>query len=145
MSLRNLIALSVQIDEPPAPASETGCVGKAMGDRRDLERTAPGPSGDIFPGRGSGLIVLGILDKCCVDAIRLAPARRRRPGESVAGGNKTNLAGPRGDRPLSQRHQAGRDLGHLRRDDPDSPTRGAVDRHGESASTSQSIGSSGPI
>jgi hypothetical protein len=114
---RNLIAtkrtdLSIDINEPPAPASGTGRIKKVMGDRRAFDRMAPGPSGEILPAGGSCLIALG---RRSVDAICPAPARQRRPSESVGGGNKTNLSGPRGDRPLSKRHEAGRHIGRVDR------------------------------
>lgn len=83
-----------------------------MGDRRPFDRTAPGPSRDILP-RGACLIALGILHGRSVHAIGLAPARRGRPRENVGRGNKTNLAGPGGDRSLSRRHEAGRRVGRL--------------------------------
>ncbi len=124
--------LSVQINEPPAPVSVTGRIGKVLGDRRAFDRTAPGQSGDILPARASRLIALGILDERSVDAIRPARARRRRPSESVSGGNKTNLGGPRGDRSLSQRHEAGRLIGRLRRVDRIHRRREQFNRHGKS-------------
>jgi hypothetical protein len=124
--------LSVQIDKPPAPASGTGRIEKVMGDRRAFDRTAPGPSGDIFPARASRPIALGILHERSVDEIRLTPAGRRRPSESVGGGNKTNLAGPRGDRSLSQRHEAGRHIRRLGRVDRIHRRREQFNGHGKS-------------
>src|SRR5579862_2574457 len=110
-------ASSVYIDEPPAPASGTDRVGKVMGDHRIFNREAPGPSRDVLPVRASRLIALRIVHWRSVDAIRRVPPRRRRPSESVGGGNKTILAGPLGDRSLSQKHQTGRHILHLRRID----------------------------
>jgi hypothetical protein len=100
-----------------------------MGDRRECDRTAPGPSRDILPARASRLIALGILHDGSVDAIRPAPARRRRPSESVGGGYKTNLGGPRGDCSLSQRNEAGRHIGRLRRVDQIHRRREQFNRH----------------
>jgi hypothetical protein len=134
---RNLIAsertdLSIDINEPPAPAGRTGRIKKVMRDRRAFDGMAPAPSGEILPSRASGLIALGILydyDRS-VDAICPVPARRRRPSESVGGGNKTHLAGPRGDRSLSKRHEAGRHIG--RRVDRIHRRREQFYRHGKS-------------
>jgi hypothetical protein len=118
--VRNLIAtkrtdLSIDINEPPAPASRTGRIKKVMGDRRAFDGMAPAPSGEIPPARASCLIALGILYERSVDAIRRAPARRRRPSESVGGGNKAYLTGPRGERFRSKRHEAGRHIGRINR------------------------------
>jgi hypothetical protein len=131
---RNLIAtkrtdLSIDINEPPAPASRTGRIKKVMGDRRAFDRMAPGPSGEIFPARASCLSALRILYGRPVDAICPAPARRRRPSESVGRGNNTNLARPRGDRSLSKRHEAGRHIGRV---DRIHRRREQFDRHGKS-------------
>ena len=87
--------LSVQINESRARAGGTSRIGKVMGNRRAFDRRAPGPSGDILPARAPCLIALGILQGCAVDAIRPAPACRRRPRECVGRGNRTNLPGPR--------------------------------------------------
>ena len=108
--------LSVQINEASVPARETGRIGKVMGDCRAFDRRAPGPSREILPRRVSR-IALGILHRRCVDAIRVAPASRSRPGESRSGGNKSTLADPRGDRSLRRRHEAGRRIGGVRRID----------------------------
>jgi len=107
--------LSVQIEESPSPAGGTGSIGKVLGDRGAFDRADPSPSRDILPARACRLVALGILYRYSVDAIRPALARARRPRESVGGGNKTNLTGSRGNRPLSQRHKTGRHIGHLRR------------------------------
>jgi hypothetical protein len=109
--------LSVQINEMPAPARGTGRIRKVMSDRRFFNRSAPGPPRDVLPARAGSLIARGSLDGRSVDAIRPAPARRRRPSESVRGENKTSLAGPCGDRPLSQRYETGRHLVRLGRID----------------------------
>jgi hypothetical protein len=103
-----------------------------MGDRSTFDRTAPDQSGDILPGRVSSLIVLGVLHGRSVDEIRLAAAGRRRPSENVGGGNKTNLAGLRGDRSLSQGRQAGRQIGRLRRVERIHPRRKQFNGHGKS-------------
>jgi len=118
--VRNRIAikrtdLSIDINEPPAPASWTGRIKKVMGDRRAFDGMAPAPSGEIPPVRASCPITLGTLYERSVDAICPAPARRRRPSESAGGGNKTHLAGPRVYRSLSKRHEAGRHIGRINR------------------------------
>jgi len=119
--------LSVQINETPAPARGTGRVKvkKVMSDRRFFNKSAPGPPRDVLA-RPCRLIARSILHGRSVDAIRPALARRRRPSESVSGENKTTLAGPCGDRPLSQGYETGRYLGRLGRGRLDSPTPGAV-------------------
>jgi len=124
--------LNVEVNEPPAPARETDRIGEVLGDRCSCDGTARGPSGDILPARASGLVALGLLHGRSVDTIRLPPARRRRPGESVSGRNKTNLAGLRCNRPLSQRDEAGRDIRSLRWVDWIHRRREQFDRHGKS-------------
>jgi hypothetical protein len=127
---KNLIALlSVQVNEPPAPASGACRIKKVMGDSRALDRMAPGPSGEILPARASCFIALGILYEHSVDAICPAPRRRRRPSEGVGGGNKTDLARPRGDRSLSERHEASRHIGRV---DRIQRRREQFNRHGKS-------------
>jgi len=108
--------LSVQINGWPLQRSGTGRIRKVMGDRHTFDSTAPSPSGDILPSRVCRLIALGTLHERSVDEnFRLAPARRRRPSESVGGGTRLIWPAPRADRSLSQRHEAGRDIGRLRR------------------------------
>jgi hypothetical protein len=85
-----------------------------MGDGRAFDGMAPGPSGEIPPARASCVISLGILCGRAVEAICGVP-RRRPPSESAGGGNNTSLAGPRGDRSLSKRHEAGRHIGRVDR------------------------------
>src|SRR5579872_6647729 len=106
--------LRVHINEPAGPASGTARVKKVMGARVAFDRMAPGPSREILPARTSCLIARRIFYKRSVDAICPVP-RRRRPSESVGGGNNTNLAGPRGDRSLIKRHEAGRHIGRIDR------------------------------
>lgn len=115
-----------------------------MGDRRAFERRAPSPSRDVLPVRASHLIALGVLHERSVDEIRSAPARRRRPSESV-GGSKTNLAlaRPRGNRSLSQRHEAGRCIGRLRRSTGFTDAGSSLIDMGDQFANSQPIGSSG--
>jgi hypothetical protein len=121
--------LSVQINELPAPASGTDCIKKVMGDRRAFDRMAPGPSGEIPPARASCLIALRIRCGRSVDEICRAPASQRRPSKSAGGGYKTNLAGPRCDRPLSKKHEAGRNIGRV---DRIHRRREQFNRHGKS-------------
>jgi len=124
--------LSVQINELPAPASGTGRIKNVMGDCREFDRMAPSPSGEIMPARGSCLIALGILYGRSVDEIFPSLERRRRPSESVSGGNQANLAAARGDRSLRQRHEAGRHIGRLLRIDRIHRRREQFNRHGKS-------------
>jgi hypothetical protein len=124
--------LSVQINEMPAPARGTGRIRKVMSDRRFFNRSAPGPTRDVLPARAGRLIAGGILHVRSADAIRPALARRRRPSESVSGENKTTLAGPCGDRPLSQGYETGRYLGRLGRVDWIHRRREQFNRHGKS-------------
>jgi hypothetical protein len=98
--------LSVEIDEMSAPASGTGCVGKVMGDGRICDKTVPRPSRDILPARVYRRVALGILHGRSVNELRLAAAHRRRPRISAGGGDKSHLAGPRGDRSRSSEHEA---------------------------------------
>src|SRR5208283_1721717 len=133
--------LGVYIDEPPAPASGTGRIEKVMGDRRAFDRTAPGPSRDILAGQ-TRLIALGVLHGYSVDAVRLVQASRRRPRESVGGGN---LAGLRGERSLSQRHEAGRHIGPLRRVQRIHRGREQFNRHGKSVRRLSIYRQFGPI
>ncbi len=111
-----IIPLSVHIDEEAFPASGSGRIKKVMGDCGEFDRMAPGPSGERLPAGACCRIPLGILYGGCVDVIWAALAgRRRRPSESVGGGNNTNRTGPRGERSRSKRHEAGRHIGRVDR------------------------------
>ena len=116
-----------------------------MGDRGALDRMAPSPSGaKILPGRAARPIALGILYGRSGEAISAALAGRVRPGESRSGWSKTNLVGARGNSSLSERHEAGRHIGRLRRVHR-IRRREQFHRHGKSLCQSSIYRQSGPI
>jgi hypothetical protein len=125
-------ALRIYVNKSPAPASRSGRIEKVMGNRRACDRSAPGQSRDVLASRGRRIAVR-ILHECSVDPIGFVLACRTRPGESVAGGNKTTLAGLAGDRSRSQRHNAGRPIGRPRRVVRTHQRREQFNRHGKSA------------
>jgi len=126
-------SLSVQIDEAASPASGSGRIEEVLGGRCTFDGTGPGRSVDILLVRGCGFVALGILYEGSGDAIRAGGARRRRPGESVGGGDEINLARARGERSRRQRYEAGRHIGCTRLTDWIRRCREQFDRHRKSA------------
>jgi hypothetical protein len=107
----------------------------------DGNRTAPIPSRNIFHGNARRFVTIGFLDGNSVNPIRVTPARvtpvrpgcaiSRRPGESVARGNNTDLISLHADRSLS-RHKAIRQIRNARRLDRIRRRRKQFHRHGKS-------------